>query len=165
MAADASYAVFTFTFRQCGWGEGCQSFEPAGWLQDAQAAVAAARGLEGVAPHLLVTIGASIGSDGAVDACSESCLGAMSLSPGGYLGVPFADAVADLDSADPPRPVWCLAAEGDGESAPTCASATGSLYRSITYTGSAHGMQLIEPAADPNVLELVLEFLELAVSG
>jgi dienelactone hydrolase len=155
-----SYAVFTFTFRQCGGGDGCQSFEPEGWLDDATAAMATARELDGVDPDRVIAIGASIGSDGAVDACGDGCLGALALSPGSYLGVPFAEAASILDRGDPPRPVWCLAAEGDGESAPTCEGASGSLYRAIIYPGNDHGMMLIRPESEPDVLGLVLEFLE-----
>ena len=160
-----SYAVFAFTFRQCGGGGGCQGFEPDGWLEDAEAAMATARELDGVDPDMVVAIGASIGSDGAVDACGEGCRGALALSPGSYLGVPFAEAVSILDGADPPRPVWCLAAEGDGESAPTCEGASGDLYRSFIYEGSAHGMMLIRPESEPDVLGLILGFLELTLGG
>jgi len=155
-----SYAVFTFTYRQCGGSGGCQSFEPEGWLDDARAAMATARELDGVNPDMVIAIGASIGSDGAVDACGDGCLGALALSPGSYLGVPFAEAVSTLDGGDAPRPVWCLAAEGDGESAPTCEGASGSLYRSIVYPGNDHGMMLIKPGLEPGVLDLVLDFLE-----
>lgn len=161
----ASYAVFAFTFRGCGGGEGCQTYAPEGWLLDAAAAFDVARGLEGVEPELAVAIGASIGSDAAVDSCDESCRGAMALSPGSYLGVPFAEAVSALQEAQPPRPVWCLAAEGDGESAPTCGSASGDMYRPFIYDGSDHGMMLIDPQVEPNVLELMLEFLDLTVGS
>ena len=160
-----SLAVFTFTFRGCGGGSGCQSFEPEGWLLDATAAMDTARELEGVDPARAVAIGASIGSDGASDACADGCRGAVALSPGGYLNVPFAEAVKALDSGDPPRPVWCLAAEGDRESAPTCVSASGDFYRAILYPGSDHGMMLIRPGTDPDTLELILEFLDLTLGG
>ena len=163
MPDGASYAVFTFTFRGCGGGNGCQSFDPDGWRQDALAAMRTAQDLEGVDPGQAVAIGASIGSDGAADACGDGCLGAMSLSPGSYLGVPFKDAVAAVDGADPPRPVWCLAAEGDGDSASTCESASGALYRSIIYEGNDHGMMLLRPGTDPNALELILEFLAMTL--
>jgi hypothetical protein len=127
--------------------------------------VATARELDGVDPDSLVTIGASIGSDGAVDACTSGCLGALALSPGSYLGVPFADAVVMVSNEDSPKPVWCAAAEGDGESAQTCSGASGTAYRTFIYEGGAHGMMLIQPSMDPDVLELVLEFVDLALGG
>ncbi len=162
---DASYAVFTFTFRECGGGAGCQSFEPDGWLLDAWAAMETAGGLEGVNPERMVAIGASIGSAGATDTCADGCLGALALSPGSYLNIPFAEAVTALDAGVPPRPVWCLAAEGDGESAPTCRSASGDSYRAIAYPGSHHGMQLIRPGLDPDTMGIILEFLGITLGG
>ena len=109
----------------------------------------------------MVAIGASIGADGAVDACGDGCLGAMSLSPGSYLLVPYDEAVAEIDGAG--KPAWCLAAEGDAESAPACQSASGDHYRMVMYDGSDHGMMLIRPDTDPLTMELVLEFLKLAL--
>jgi hypothetical protein len=160
MLEGLSFAVFTFTFRGCEGG--CSSFEPAGWLLDAQAAVETTKGLEGVDPSWLVAIGASIGADGAIDACGEGCLGGLSLSPGSYLGVPYAEAVTALGEEEPAKPAWCLAAEGDRESAPTCRSAEGDHYRMIIYPSTDHGMQLIRPETDPETLGVILEFLQLA---
>jgi dienelactone hydrolase len=151
-----SLAVFTFDFRGFGGG-GQPAFNPEGWLLDAQAAVETARSLPGVDPTLLATIGASIGSDGAVDACGEGCQGALSLSPGSYLGVPYAQGVESINA----HPVWCLASEGDAESAPTCRSASGEQYRLIIYPGSAHGMDLLTPGFEPDTGQVILDFLEL----
>lgn len=158
MLEGQSFAVFAFTFRGCVGG--CSSFQPEGWLLDAKAAMKTASELDGVDPTRMVAIGASIGSDGVVDACGEGCLGALSLSPGSYLGVPYDEAVAAVNGAG--NPVWCLAAEGDAESAATCQSASGDLYRAVIYPGNAHGMQLIVPEAEPSALGLILEFLTLA---
>jgi hypothetical protein len=157
MLEGQSFAVFAFTFRGCDGG--CSSFEPEGWLLDAKAAMKTASELDGVDPTRMVAIGASIGSDGAVDACGEGCLGALSLSPGSYLRVPYDEAVAAVDGAG--YPVWCLAAEGDSESAPTCQSASGDHYRVVIYPGSEHGMELIQPEIEPSALGLILEFLQL----
>lgn len=155
-----SFAVFTFTFRGCEGG--CQRFQRDKWLLDARAAVQTARGLEGVDPEHLLIIGASIGADGAVDACGEGCLGAFSLSPGGYLNIPYDEAVAALEALQPPRPAWCLAGEMDPESASACHTATGVQYRAILYPGAEHGMLLFQPEMDPNPLTLILEFLRSA---
>ena len=163
MPEGLSFAVFSFTFRTCEGGDGCQGFEPDGWLLDAKAAMTTARGLEGVDPQRMVTIGASIGADGAADACGEGCQGAVSLSPGGYLTVPFPEAVGAIDGSDPSRPAWCLAADGDGDVVALCESASGDLYRVVVYEGPLHGMQLIQPGMDPDVLGLILEFLDLTL--
>jgi hypothetical protein len=167
MLEGQSFGVFTFTFRGCEGG--CQGRDWEGWLLDAQAAMKTARELEGVDPHRLVAVGASIGSDGAPDGCfwlndqyENSCLGGFSLSPGDYLTVPYKDAVDALGEEQPPKPAWCLFAEGDTPSAGACRSASGDHYRMIQYDGSAHGMQLVVPDVDPNVLHLLLEFLELS---
>ena len=165
---EQSFAVFTFTFRGCEGG--CSSFEPDGWLLDAQAAMETARGLGGVDPQRLVAAGASIGADGAPDGCfwlnqqyENSCLGGFSFSPGSYLTVPYADAVDALGAEQPPKPDWCLFAEEDADSAAACQSAAGDHYRMVQYDGSPHGMRLIDPAVEPNALQLLLEFIGLSL--
>ena len=154
-----SFAVFTFDFRGCVGG--CSEFAPDGWLLDAMAAMETVKGLPGVDPNRLVAIGASIGSDGAVDACGQGCLGALSISPGGYLTVPYADAAAALGE-DPAKPAWCLAAESDRDSAAACRSASGDHYWMTIYPGAAHGMELVRPEVDPDTLVVILDFLALA---
>ena len=157
MLEGQSFAVFSFTFRGCEGG--CSTFDREGWLLDAKAAMQTAKELDGVNPEQIATIGASIGADGAVDACGEGCLGALSFSPGGFLTVPYDEAVTAIDGAG--KPAWCLAAEEDPGSAPACQSASGDHYRMEMYPGTSHGMDLIRPEMDPNTLELVLEFLQL----
>ena len=164
MLDDQPLAVFTFTFRGCE--DGCQSFEPEGWLLDAQAAMEVAKELDGVDPMQIVAIGASIGSDGAPDGClylSEYCQGALSLSPGSYLTIDYADAVETLGAEQPPIPVWCFYAEGDSAAAAACESASGDHYQLYKYEGMAHGMQLVDPQYEPNVLQLMLDFIELSL--
>jgi len=125
-----------------------------------------ARDLEGIDPQRIVAVGASIGADGAADGCAwlnaqglGACLGAFSLSPGDYLTVPYAQAVADLGTEASPRPAWCLYAVEDKASAQACKSAQGAHYRAVEYAGKAHGMQLIAPDLQPAALPLLLEFL------
>ena len=163
-----SFAIFTFTFRGCEGG--CSSFDPEGWLLDAQAAMKTAQGLDGVDPQRIVAMGASIGADGAPDGCfwlntesENSCLGALWLSPGRYLTVPYADAVDALGAEQPPKPDWCLFADQDTDSAQACQSASGGHYRMVQYDGSQHGMMLIGPDIEPNALLLILEFLALSL--
>lgn len=150
-----SFAVLTFDFRGFEGGTQPSSFDADGWLADARAAVEHARSLPGVHPKRLATIGASIGGDGAADACGQGCLGALSLSPGGFLNVPYSDAVDRLSG----KPTWCLAAEGDRRSAQSCRSAKSDTYQSIVYEGSAHGMDLFQQELDPPVSEVILDFL------
>lgn len=159
MLEGVSFAVFTFNFRGCEGG--CKSFDRAGWLLDAQAAMATVKTLPGVDATRIAAIGASIGADGAADACGEGCLGALSLSPGDYLTVPYADAVAAMQKADPPKPAWCLAAQGDTPSALACRAATGEHYRAFTYPGNEHGLMLLQPGMDPETMGLILDFLRL----
>jgi len=159
MPDDLSFAVFTFDFRGCTGG--CAQMDQAGWLLDAIAAVETARELPGVDPDRLAAIGASIGADGAVDACGEGCLGGLSLSPGSYLNVAYDEAVEALGDEDPAKPAWCLAAEGDGQSAQACRSASGDHYWMHIHPGDAHGMLLITPDTDPDTLVVMLDFLRL----
>ena len=116
----------------------------------------------------MLTIGASIGSDGAPDGCwshneayPNQCLGALSLSPGGYLTMPYADAVAGLEAEDPPKPVWCFYATDDFASAEACQSAAGELYQIFQDEGMMHGMDLVAPEIEPSVLQLMLDFIQL----
>jgi hypothetical protein len=169
MLAGQSWAVFTFSFRGC---EGrCKTPDRPGFLLDAQAAMQKASDLQGIDPQRIVVIGASIGADGAADGCSwlnaqESkgrCLGALSFSPGNYLTMSYADAVAALEAEQPPKPVWCLFSKGDQPSAATCTSASDEHYRQIAYDGNRHGMALIDPKVEPNALQLILDFLKLSL--
>ena len=152
-----SYAVFAFDFRGHGESQG-RAVEPADYLSDAKAAIEAARSLPGVDPQRVALLGASIGADAAVDACGEGCLGALSLSPGSYLGQPYAGVVAEMSAAG--LPAYCLAAEGDRESASTCQSADGATYRRFLYPGSAHGANLLMSGLDPEVGGVLLEWLQ-----
>jgi predicted small lipoprotein YifL len=168
MMEASSFGVFTFTFRECQ--AGCSNFSgnrPL-WLIDAKAAMQAAMELEGVDPMKLVALGASIGADGATDGCylhntrfENSCLGALSLSPGDYLTIPYSDAVDNLMAETPPKPDWCLFATGDGEAFKACNAASGQQYLSIEWSGNHHGMMLIQPDVEPNVLLKILNFLTL----
>ncbi len=157
-----TFGVFTFDYRGFGESGGPKNqFLPKGWLMDSKAAMETAKTLPGVDPARLAAIGASIGADGAVDGCIvEGCLGALSLSPGSYLNVSYKEAVTALDKEG--KPVWCLASEGDGESAPTCRSASGDRYQMFMYPGRAHGMMLLKPGFDPDVGQTILDFLLLA---
>lgn len=171
MLKGQSFAVFTFTFRNCAGG--CKSFTRDAWLLDAQAAMRKAQQLEGIDPNRIIAIGASIGADGAADGCGwlntqspNSCLGALSLSPGDYLTIPYKDAVSALGAEQPPRrakPAWCLYSEEDTESVRACEAASGNNYRSIKYAGDNHGMYLLQPDVKPSPMQMILDFLKLAL--
>lgn len=164
-AKEQSFAVFTFNYRK--------AFRPNELREDSFAAMKTASELEGVDSKQVLSAGASIGADGAAHGCAwlnaqkgkGLCLGAMPLSPGNYLGAPYPAAVAPLQSEQPPKPVWCFAAEGDRESAPTCNSAQGAVYRQLIYAGNKHGMTLIDPNVKPknvdaNTLQLMLDWIK-----
>ncbi len=163
ISPDFSFNVFTFTFRGCK--NGCSSFDSEGWRKDVEAAMTYVIGIENVDLSRVLTIGASIGADGAAYGChfynSElgGCQGAFSLSPGGYLTIPYAQEVASLNNELIPRPAWCLYSAGNSESAAACGEATGSLYLALEYPGSLHGMDLIARDVDPNPLDKILEFI------
>ena len=177
MPAAQSFAVLTFNFGKYGASQYGGSRES--YVVDAVSALEYAASLPGVDPHRIAVIGASIGADGAVDACylfndageKGTCIGALSLSPGNYLTQEFtyqhAAEMVNLSG----YPVWCLAAEKDGTSPDLCQSLPGQPNRSFIYLGSYHGMDLIDPElmpSDPavkfNALDLIQEFLEQAYS-
>ena len=166
MNAEASLAVFAFDFR--GYGESEAGGSGIELTLDAKAAFATASGLTGVDASRMASIGASIGADGAPDGCllyneeaGSGCVGALSLSPGNFLGMDYASTVTELA----PTPVWCLTSDGDVGSFPTCNAASGENYRTVIYTGSnQHGMTLLAPEFDPQPMILIQEFLELVFS-
>jgi hypothetical protein len=152
-----SYAVFTFDFRQHGESGAGPITDFTEFLMDAQAAVEVARGLEGINPDLVALAGSSIGADAAVDACAEGCVGALSFSPGSYLGMVYSTTVQALDERD--IPTFCLAAAGDFEADPTCASASGEHYHLISFEGNDHGTNLLQPEQNPEIGPVLLEWL------
>lgn len=159
MPGSLSFAVFTFDFREHGESGG--AFESGSdFLVDAKAALQRVKEFPGVDPERIVMIGASIGADAAVDACVEGCLGGLSLSPGSYLDVDYAEVVAEMTLDG--KPAWCLASEDDHYSADTCKSASGDAYRSIIYAAGGHGESLLIPGLDPDIGQVFLDFLLLA---
>ncbi len=158
MPEGLSFGAFVFDFRGFGESGGPKNqFLPSGWLMDSKAAVARAKTLPGVDPNRVAAIGGSIGADGAVDGCVDGgCVGAISLSPGSYFNLPYAQAVTALDQQG--VPVYCFAAEGDRESAPTCKSAKGDHYTMTLYPGSQHAYGLLVPGLDPDIGQTILDF-------
>ena len=160
---DVSFNVVTFTFRGCEGG--CQQFNPEGWQLDAEAVMDHITTLDNVDLSQVVTIGASIGADGAAYGCHYyneavgGCQGALSNSPGGYLNIPYPDEVTNLGQEDPPKPTWCVYSKGDGESANACENVSCVHYQSTAYEDAAHGMAMFEPSRDPNPMQIIVTFL------
>ena len=163
---DTSFGVFLFDFRSYGEsvisGEGNFSEMAAGWVLDAEAAYATARTLGGADPEKVAGIGASIGADAVADGCGELSAGALSLGPGGYLSVPYSEAVTVLD--DLGTPVWCVAAEDDEAGLTTCNSAEGEHYFIQVYAEGGHAMTLFhaELNLDPLIEQVIVDFLGVA---
>jgi pimeloyl-ACP methyl ester carboxylesterase len=117
-----------------------------------------------IAPDLIAAIGTSIGADAAVEACLRmqadgfGCAGVLAVSPGGFLENDFSASAAELAGAG--VPVWCYAAEGDQPSAETCAAVQGEGTEVILVEGSAHGIQLTDPDVQPNLPEVIVQFLQ-----
>jgi len=158
MPVGRSYAVFTFDFRSHGESAAAPITDLSQLLDDARAGVDTARSQPGVDPNRVGLAGSSIGADAAVDVCGDGCLAALSFSPGSYLGQVYSDTVQMLDQRG--IPAWCLAATGDREADPTCASAAGTHYRSVSFEGNDHGTNLIQPGQVPEIGPILLEWLE-----
>lgn len=158
-----SFAVFAFDYRGYGESEGGESWNPSGYLNDSIAAMQTARNLPGADPEQIAAIGASIGADGAIDGCGEGCLGALSLSPGNYLGVNYADAVNKLGEEQ--KPAWCVASKTDKESFPVCDGAGGEFFEKFIFDQNGHGMSYFDSDFDPSAAEIILDFLQAVYGG
>ena len=157
---EQSYAVFAFDYRGFGESGGSADWNPSGYLQDSIAAMNTARALEGVDPMRVAAIGASIGADGAVSACGEGCLGTLLFSPGNYLPKPFADEATRLSAEQ--KPTWCVVSSRDGESYPVCNGASGDSFQEFTYKKGGHGLSLFQEGLEPQVTQVIFDFLQAA---
>jgi hypothetical protein len=165
--AEASYGVFIFSLRGClPTPDGCTVWTPAEWLLDIQAAMLTSAALEGVDEGRIVTIGSSVGADGAPDGCAwlneqqpGSCQGALSLSPGNYLDNPYPQVVGTLGRNQPPVAAWCLADQNEFS---LCQSAEGSAnpaYRDLMILDGQHGTMLLRTGLEPLPMQVILDFL------
>jgi hypothetical protein len=165
-----SYAVLTFSFRGCGAG-GCQGMSPSSWVEDAQAAMQTAAGMEGVDAQKMVAMGASIGADGAADGClwvnqnlaGAHCAGALSFSAGSYLGLSYGQVIAGLNDTASPALAWCVYGNADSESAAVCKAVSGLNYTPLEYKSGNHGLNFFQPKVEPSMFEVMLDFLEQAL--
>jgi len=179
LVAEASFGVLVFDYS--GFGQSAFSSSADALLQDSLAAMMFASTLKGADPNMLLSAGASIGADGTVDGCylfnqavaageaEGLCLAALSLSPGNYLASEFTymQAVAELSQAE--HRVFCLAAEGDVQSADVCVQSEAAFSTPFLYPGDAHGMSLVDPTMHPsapaveaNALQLLLDLFAMA---
>jgi dienelactone hydrolase len=155
-----SFGVFTFDFR--GYGEsGPHTGKQSELILDAQAAYETAAKLEGVDSALVAGIGASIGADAAAEGCNDACIAALSLGPGNWLELSYAEAVTALDALE--KPTWCVATEDAPTDLATCEAAAGDFYQIVSYPTGGHAMRLfrVEAALDPVIEVKILEFLRL----
>lgn len=142
------------------------------YSMDARAAIALAKTLEGVDPDRVISIGASMFADAALNGCialdgtdilpeqpGNGCAGVLSLSPFDFSGVPF-DQATDAFLSTPATPIlWCLHSEEDYQPE-TCRAVDGK-ERVVTeiYPGKTHGIAFFQPGFDPDVGQLFVDFL------
>jgi hypothetical protein len=157
---DFAYGVFSITARGCEGGCG-EPWDRPGWLLDYTAAVAAAKELPCAGQSRVVTMGSSVGADGAIYACgqAEDCLGALAFSPNGWLDVPYADEVARL--VEQGKHVWAVSGQAETGATRLDRPDWSDYYREIVLPGEAHGNQLYHPAT----VRLIQDFLECAAAS
>ncbi len=168
---DMPLSVFTFNFRSCEGKDGCQAYQPAEWLLDAQAALETASQLEGVDPTMILTAGASIGADGAVDACTWMnttdlgiCLGSFAISPSSSLTEDFRTAVNGLLAQEKQGLVYCLYGSLDDAAQETCGDDAGIRSINLGYIEN-HGLELITFSRSPDTLDYLQEFILESLGG
>lgn len=155
-----SDGVFSITARGCEGGCG-QDWDLAGWLLDYPAALDAAKELPCATQNQLVTIGSSVGADGAIYACgeNENCAGALAFSPKGYLGIPYVDEVATM--VEKGKHVWAVSTPGDEGPTRLDRPDWSAYYHEIVLPGEAHGNQLYNPITG----QLIQDFIECATES
>jgi hypothetical protein len=174
LPADLSFAVFAVDFRDHGESEAVNGdLQVSGLLLDAQAAFDYAQSLPNVDPARIITIGASIGADASVDVClslddmqiddeqvDEGCIGAMALSPGSFLEVPYVEVVTRLGEAPFDVNIRCIAAEMDANAPDLCQADIPGKHLGIVYAGrDEHGMALLAEGFDPDIGQVIYDFL------
>jgi dienelactone hydrolase len=166
------FAVITFDYRTFGDSEvGLES--PSDWQVDSLAILEYAARLPDIDPTRIVTVGASIGGDGAIDSClafnkkyednEAKCIGAFSLSPGSYLEMDYKWAVEEV--ADQDIKVMCVAGELEGYSAATCEQAMSEQVDNyydyyLIPNMTSHGLEIFDPILEEDAAQLLLGFVE-----
>ncbi len=164
MPPDLHFNVLTFDFRGHGESPGqvlsyITTEAQRGYLLDAQAAYARAAFLPNADPNQIIGIGTSIGADAVVNACKQGCAGAFSISPGSYLGLDWAAEADRVTNAG--KPVRCIYAFNDGNTAAICTSrSVTAYYRIAGYEGKKHGEDFLVPRKmESNFGQILLDFL------
>lgn len=161
-AGGPTYAIFAIDLP--GHGESGGNAQDQAMLEAVALGLEQMRSFEEVDAEQIVIMGASVGADAAVDECNEGCVGAVSFSPGGFLGIDYNTALQTLlDEKDPP--VLCIAAVNDVASNEACLAGESvglSSYQYHIYDGRTHGTNLFMEDSltpPPHVIELVLQWL------
>lgn len=160
LPADLDFGAFSITARGCQNGCG-QEWDRAGWRLDYPAALETAGTLPCAGQSKLVTIGSSVGADGAIYACSqnERCIAALAFSPRGYLDIPYEDEVAAMVAQG--KQVWAVTAQNDSGSARLNRPDWQAYYHEIVLPGEGHGNQLYHSATG----NLITRFVGCAASS
>jgi hypothetical protein len=161
--ADRSYGVLIFTFRGCV-NSRCTIYEDP-WLQDVHAAMLKAYDLESFDQARIVTIGSSVGADGAVIGCEflneqhpGACKGALSLSPGSFRVLTLST-ITHMGKSKPSTPAWCIADELDFTTCRLAENAGNPSYKDFLVPNGGHGNNLLRPDLDPLPMQIILNFL------
>lgn len=156
---DADYSAFSITARGCQGGCG-QEWDRAGWLLDYTAALTTVSQLPCANQNQLVTIGSSVGADGAIYACGQAptCVGALAFSPNGWLDVPYTDEVAWM--VEQGKYVWAVSGQDETGSTRLNRPEWGGYYREFAIPGDQHGNQLFGNSA-----QIIQDFLDCATNS
>ncbi len=156
LPGDFSYGVLSITTRGCEDGCG-EIWDRSGWLLDYSAAMQAAQQLPCADQSRLVTIGSSVGADGAIYGCAqeEKCVGALAFSANGWLDIPYVDEVASM--VERGKQVWAVSGQGDLGVSHLDRPEWRDYYREIIFPGDEHGDELY-----PLTGQLIQDFLECA---
>ncbi len=168
MPTGDSYGVLIFNFRDSvdDSAENPQ-IDPGGWLDDAQSAMLLARGLEGVDPERILSIGSAHGGDGAIDGClylnqqfPGSCAGTLALSPGSFLTLDYPETVNALGEISPNTRVGCIGMELEISICEYAASLGNPVFEYHSIPGMFSGNGLLQNGIDPLPMQLMLNFVE-----
>jgi hypothetical protein len=153
---DADYSTLSITARGCEGGCG-EEWDRAGWRLDYTAALTTAPQLPCANQNQLVTIGSSVGADGAIYACGQAptCVAALAFSPNGWLDVPYTDEVARM--VEQGKYVWAVSGQDETGTTRLNRPEWGSYYREFAIPGDQHGNQLFGTSA-----QIIQDFLECA---
>jgi pimeloyl-ACP methyl ester carboxylesterase len=148
LPAGVHFSVFTFDMRGHGQSEGEYNPEKASqFMEDMRAALETARALPGVNPAQIGAVGSSTGS-AVLFRCPGICAGVMSISL--YPSETARQTIEKLTAQG--TVVYCI-------SEFPCPEVKSEGYVTVTYPGSKHGYELLDPALSPAPGQVFYEFL------